>query len=73
MEIKNCTTVHRLWGTLDDAELITAFQYDTDAEDFCKKCISRHPPETSLVWVSHYSGKMNIVRHPSSALATTEA
>lgn len=72
MEIKNATTVHRLWGSLTDAELIAVFQYDTDAKSFCERCIEQQPKEAALIWVSHYDGKMNIVRHASKAAPATE-
>lgn len=69
MQIENATTVHRLWGSLEDVEFIAAFQYDIDARRFCEACIATQPANTALVWVSHYSGKMSIVRQkPDTAV-----
>lgn len=65
MEIKNATTVHRVWKTLTDAELVATFQYDGDAETFCKAALDRTPEGTHLIAVCHYSGKMTIFRNPS--------
>ena len=62
MEIKNAATVHRIWSSLDDAELIAACQYEQDAQAFCEASVERQPVGTFLVWVSHYTGKMQIVR-----------
>lgn len=61
MEIKNATTVHRIWKTRPDAELLATFQYDRDAETFCKAGIEDQPEGTFLVYVSHYSGQMRCI------------
>jgi hypothetical protein len=70
MEIKNAATVHRIWSSLDSAELLAACQYEQDAQAFCEASIKRQPEGTFLVWVSHYSGKMHIVRPPAAEPAT---
>ncbi len=58
MEIKNATTVHRIWKTLPDAELLGAFQYSRDAETFCRAAIDNLPDGTFLAVVDHYNGRM---------------
>lgn len=58
MEIKNATTVHRIWKTLPEAELLGAFQYDRDAETYCKAAIEQQSDGTFLTLVDHYSGRM---------------
>lgn len=78
MEIKNAATVHRIWSSLDSAELLAACQYELDAQAFCEASIKHQPEGTFLVWVSHYSGEMHIVRAPVVPAAqpvptTTEA
>jgi hypothetical protein len=69
MEIKNAATVHRIWSSLDDAELLAACQYEQDAQAFCEASIKRQPEGTILVWVSHYTGKMHIVRREPEVIA----
>lgn len=71
MEIKNGSTVHRIWATptgyLSDAELIGVFQYIGDAETFCKAKLEREPENCALAAVCHYSGKMSLFFKPKAA------
>lgn len=64
MELKNPTTVHRIWPTLDDAECLMATTYHGMAETFCKAQIEHEPEGCVLVYVDHYSGQMQIFRRP---------
>jgi hypothetical protein len=66
MEIKNGATVHRIWKTLPDAELIAVFQYINHAETYCKAALGELPEGTFLAAVCHYSGKMTLF-HPEKA------
>lgn len=62
MELKNPTTVHRLWSSLDSADLLMATQYHSMAETFCKAQIEQEPDGCALVYVDHFSGEMQIFR-----------
>lgn len=70
MEIKNGATVHRIWSSFEDAELIAVCQYENDAEAFCQSRIKDQPEGTCLAWVSHYSGKMQIIRQKPDEIGT---
>lgn len=59
MEVKNGTTVHRIWKTLPDAELRAVFQYESEAKTFCRAIIEEQPEGCFLVCVDHYSGAMS--------------
>ncbi|WP_437870914.1 hypothetical protein ACSD7O_14320 [Methylorubrum extorquens] len=67
MEVKNGTTVHRVWSGTEEAELLAVFQYVQGAQTYCRAAIEREPDGCFLIWVDHYSGKMNIVQKPSLA------
>ena len=62
MELKNPTTVHRIWPSLDDAECLMATQYHSMAHAFCKAQIEHEPEGCVLVYVDHYNGAMQIFR-----------
>lgn len=75
MEIKNACTVHRIWigdassRPLSTADLLAAFQYDSDAKAFAELAVAsdRHPKNTYLTVVSHYSGEMWVFAPPAGA------
>lgn len=60
MEIKNATTVHRVWKDLSSAELLAVFQYEMSAELYCKAAIDKEPDHCMLIHTCHYDGKMKI-------------
>lgn len=62
IEIKNGTTVHRIWGSLKDAELLGVFQYHLGAKAVCEALISHQPTGIGIVLcaVDHYSGEMTL-------------
>jgi hypothetical protein len=71
MEIKNATTVHRIWKELPEAELMGAFQYETDARIYCRAAIESQPEGTFLALIDHYSGRMFCFHKAKVAEATS--
>jgi len=70
MEIKNATTVHRIWNGCDEADLLAGFQYDGDAEALCQTIIDRQNEHVCmLVSVNHYTGAMKIFRRRAPQVA----
>lgn len=62
MEIKNATTVHRIWRD-GSTELLMATQYLGHAETFCQALAATDEPlGTMLAMVRHHDGKMTIFR-----------
>lgn len=68
MQIENGSTVHRIWKTLPEADLVAVFQNAGDAERFCKACIDRMPDGTFLAAVCHYTGKMTCFHKPAPVM-----
>jgi hypothetical protein len=60
--MENPTTVHRVWAGLSDAELLMATTYHQMAHKFCAAQIEDEPDGCALVYVDHYTGKMEIFR-----------
>lgn len=62
IEIKNGTTIHRIWGDLKEAELLGIFQYQLSADAVCMAILPIQPEKCFLISVCHEDGKMRIFR-----------
>lgn len=72
MEIKNATTVHRIWRD-GSTELLMATQYHGHAERFCEAlAATEEPMGTMLAMVCHFDGKMTIFKPLQKAADTPE-
>jgi hypothetical protein len=62
MEIKNGSTVHRIWGVLEDADLIAVFQYHDHAKTFCNAILHRQSKGNRIILaaVNHRDGTMDL-------------
>jgi uncharacterized protein (UPF0264 family) len=62
--LKNCSTVHRLYGNDYATELVGIFQYSSDAEDFAKWSVERDAGKDykARKYIVHctYSGKCRV-------------
>lgn len=76
MEAKfiNGSTVSRVWGRNEEAELLAAFQYETDAMDFARSKLTEDQKHDTLrncsyVVASHCTGKVVFLSPPLAEAA----
>lgn len=58
--------IHRVWGALEDAELLGAFTYQLHAEKVARAIIEAEAEPVRLVVTDLTSGKMTVISKPKA-------